>query len=94
VHRQRLGTHCETCHNPNAWSLWEFDHDAGTGFRLDGGHRGIDCHACHKLPVRHGISLATSCDSCHRQDDIHDGQFGRHCDRCHNTESFDSAEMR
>jgi hypothetical protein len=94
VHRQRLGPNCEACHNPNAWSLWEFDHDAGTDFRLDGGHQGIDCHACHKQPARRRISLTTSCDGCHRQDDIHDGQFGRHCERCHDTKSFESAEMR
>ena len=94
AHRQRLGTQCQTCHNPNAWSLWEFDHDTATGFVLDGGHEGIDCHACHREAVKRRISLVTSCDACHRQDDIHDGQFGRRCERCHNTKSFDSAQMQ
>ena len=88
VHERRLGPRCEDCHNPNAWTLWEFDHDTRTDFRLDGGHEGIDCHACHTKPARKKVKQSAACGSCHRDDDVHDGRFGRYCDRCHSAESF------
>ena len=94
VHESRLGPRCEVCHNPNAWSLWEFDHGERTDFVLDGGHEGIDCHACHKQPVKREIRLSGSCGGCHRDDDVHDGRFGRYCDRCHITKSFDAVNMQ
>ena len=94
VHEQRLGPRCEICHNPNAWSLWEFDHNTQTDFRLDGSHEGLVCEACHKDPVRKKISQTTSCNGCHREDDIHEGRFGRFCERCHETGSFGSVEIR
>ena len=94
VHRQKLGKACADCHNPNAWSLWEFDHNTHTKFQLDGGHEGIDCLACHKRPVTGEISLPSSCVACHRQDDIHDGNFGRYCNQCHNSTTFDEVEIR
>ena len=94
VHRQKLGKACADCHNPNAWSLWEFDHNARTEFRLDGGHEGIDCLACHKQTVTGEISLPSSCVACHREDDIHDGNFGRYCNQCHNSTAFDEVEIR
>jgi hypothetical protein len=94
THERRLGPGCGVCHNPNAWSLWEFDHSEQTSFELDGSHEGIDCHACHKKPVKKKIRMSGSCGGCHREDDIHDGRFSRYCDRCHNTESFDAVEMR
>ena len=94
VHEQRLGPDCERCHNPNGWSLWEFNHDSQTEYPLDGAHEGIDCLLCHDTPATRGIKQSSWCADCHRQDDVHDGQFGRHCDRCHNTESFDAAQIR
>ena len=94
AHKERLGPRCADCHNPNGWSLWEFDHDSSTDFRLDGGHEGIQCEACHRDPVRDRFPVASSCDSCHRKDDIHDGRFGRYCERCHNTASFDQVTIR
>jgi len=94
VHQQKLGKACADCHNPNAWSLWEFDHNTHTKFQLDGGHEGIDCLACHKRPVTGEISLPSSCVACHRQDDIHDGNFGRYCNQCHNSTTFDEVEIR
>lgn len=94
VHQKRLGPLCESCHNPNAWALWEFDHNLQTEYSLDGKHAGIDCLACHTYPAPEGISLSSSCADCHHEDDVHDGRFGHYCERCHNTESFDSAEIR
>lgn len=94
AHKQRLGTQCASCHNPNSWSLWVFDHREKTGFALDGGHEGIACESCHKEPVRGTSRISSNCDSCHRADDVHDGKFGRYCDRCHNTRAFREVEIR
>lgn len=94
VHEQRLGRRCESCHNPNGWSLWEFDHNVQTDYSLDGAHEGIDCLSCHRRDASDGMKMSTTCADCHRADDVHDGQFGRYCDRCHITQSFDVVEIR
>jgi len=88
VHEQRLGASCGTCHNPNAWLAWQFDHDRQTAFALTGAHTGLDCHACHREPVAGAIALDSTCDTCHRADDVHRGEFGGDCAQCHTTESF------
>jgi hypothetical protein len=91
VHKQRFGTACETCHNPNAWRAWQFDHDTQTDFPLTGAHRGLDCHGCHREKVDgalDAIKLDSTCASCHRRDDVHDGEFGSNCGQCHTTDSF------
>lgn len=94
VHEQRLGQRCELCHNPNGWSLWEFDHDFQTDYPLDGAHEGVDCLSCHERDASQGIELSTTCADCHRTDDVHDGQFGSYCERCHVTQSFDVVRIR
>ena len=94
IHEQRLGPRCADCHNPNGWSLWEFDHNNQTDFVLDGAHEGLDCHACHLQQSPGKISLSSTCNGCHREDDVHDGRFGRHCERCHGSGSFDVVEIR
>lgn len=96
VHKQGLGTACASCHNPNGWSLWEFDHDTATDYPLRGAHHDLVCAACHDKPVKDGaeVALAKHCNACHGQDDIHRGRFGQQCDRCHSEESFDQVEMR
>jgi hypothetical protein len=86
-HKLRLGTRCEQCHEPRRWSEWSFDHDRSTSFRLEGGHRGLDCAACHKAPMP-SAKLAGTCVSCHEDRDVHNGAFGRFCDRCHVASSF------
>ncbi|MDH4230128.1 MAG: cytochrome C [Nitrospirota bacterium] len=87
-HKRRLGTECGQCHNPNGWSLWGFDHDKQTRFKLDGAHDGLDCLACHNSPTRGKVRQANTCGACHLEDDTHGGQFGRNCGRCHTTKSF------
>ncbi len=84
VHKLKLGTQCETCHNARDWKIWDFDHDRKTKFKLDGGHKNIGCYECHKNPSK-GNKLVTpvSCGDCHARDDVHDGGFGRQCERCH-----------
>lgn len=84
VHKQKLGSNCETCHNSRDWKAWDFDHGRKTKFKLDGGHKGIGCYECHRTPAK-GNKLVTSvtCGDCHSSDDVHDGSFGRQCERCH-----------
>lgn len=96
VHEGRLGEECATCHNPNAWLAWTFDHDTQTAFALTGAHTGLDCRACHREPIRADgrIALDTACVSCHRSDDPHDGEFGAECAACHTTETFGGSKVR
>ena len=85
VHRRRLGTECQDCHNIRDWKLWDFDHDTRTRFKLDGGHKGLDCYACHTERMDKKVTSSSSCVSCHKKDDKHEGSFGPQCDRCHET---------
>ena len=87
-HKQKLGNNCATCHNPNGWDLWQFDHNQQSKFRLDGAHESLECLACHRQPIKEKISLSKTCAECHRKDDIHRGEFGRNCGRCHLSTSF------
>ena len=88
VHEQKLGKKCIQCHNPNGWGVWAFDHDVQTEYVLDGGHKDLDCHACHTEVVKGDIHLLTTCISCHKKDDVHEGSLSRYCERCHVTSSF------
>ena len=87
-HKLRLGTRCADCHQPRSWKQWDFDHQRRTHFPLTGKHRGLDCHACHRQPVRERASLPSACVACHEDRDVHHGGFGRDCERCHVTSSF------
>lgn len=82
VHKRRLGTACETCHNTRNWKAWDFDHNK-TGFKLDGVHGKLGCYQCHNKPMSKKLELASTCGSCHDKDDVHNGEFGRQCERCH-----------
>jgi hypothetical protein len=93
VHKRALGPNCELCHNPNSWGIWQYDHDKETEFKLDGGHKGLQCGSCHKRPARKKVKLSKTCSGCHRDDDIHRGGFGLSCSRCHTTKSFDEIRL-
>ena len=91
THKAAFGPQCETCHNVRAWTLWDFDHDRGTRFRLDGKHRRITCEACHTLPAppgRKSAPVGNECLACHRKDDVHEGRFGRRCEQCHTNDDW------
>jgi hypothetical protein len=88
VHKRRLGTQCEQCHNARDWKIWDFDHDTRTRFKLDGGHVGLDCYACHKSPADKKVTASSACVSCHKKDDKHEGSYGPQCERCHETSSW------
>jgi len=87
-HKGSFGKACGTCHNPNGWDRWQFDHDTQTTYPLTGGHRDLECAACHKVAIADKVRLSRACISCHAKDDKHDGRFGTDCGRCHTTESF------
>lgn len=95
VHKDKLGSECEQCHNPNHWRTWLFDHDKQTDYPLEGAHRNLDCLSCHTDPLgKNEIVPPTDCNSCHSDDDIHFGKFGKYCNRCHGFDSFDLEESR
>jgi hypothetical protein len=85
-HKATLGAKCESCHNARAWSLWDFDHNRSTRYKLEASHQKVSCLACHAKPAPAGAAIApvgSDCMACHRKDDIHEGQFGRNCEQCH-----------
>ncbi len=92
VHDGSLGEACETCHTPNDWAVWQFDHATDTDFPLEGRHAQTACASCHADGGGLHRGFGNDCGSCHRSDDIHDGQFGRDCSRCHTANDF--AELR
>jgi hypothetical protein len=94
VHERRFAANCEQCHTPVDWLAWQFDHNTATDFPLDGAHRGLDCHGCHRDPVAEtaAIELSDRCVDCHRSEDVHRGEFGNNCIQCHRTTSF--ADLR
>lgn len=82
VHKRRLGTECQECHNVRSWKSWDFDHDK-TDFKLTGPHKIADCYKCHQRPMEGKVKASKTCGSCHDRDDVHNGDFGPQCDRCH-----------
>lgn len=96
-HQLVFGVKCDSCHNARAWSVWDFDHDRRTAYRLDGAHRKVACESCHLQPAPAGklaAPLGATCVSCHRQDDVHDGGFGMLCQQCHSTDNWKSISNR
>jgi hypothetical protein len=93
VHKGGLGKKCESCHSPNGWSIWEFDHAKQTGFALSGAHAKLQCAGCHQEPPG-TRKMRRDCISCHRKDDRHLGAYGLQCDRCHTTWTFKGARVQ
>lgn len=87
IHRGGLGDKCQSCHSPNAWSLWQFDHEERTGYALLGAHKNLACDACH-APGSNPSKTPTVCGKCHQRQDIHNGGFGQNCGRCHSQDKF------
>jgi len=93
-HKLKLGKYCESCHTPNGWKLWKFDHTRQTKYPLKGKHKKVHCHSCHKKKInKRKLTLSKKCVSCHKDDDSHDGDFGDNCSRCHNVSSFKDISM-
>jgi len=94
VHKTKLGTDCNSCHNPNSWFTWLFDHNKATDFKIDGAHKKIGCYDCHKTKSTGKLEASKDCISCHRSSDIHNRSFGRHCGDCHNTKNFKDVNLK
>jgi len=97
THRLKFGVDCGSCHNSRAWSLWNFEHQQRTSYRLDGGHLKASCEGCHKLPAPAGklaAPVGIQCVGCHRAEDVHDGQFGARCEQCHVTANWKAFQNR
>lgn len=93
-HDLALGKNCGSCHNPNDWQLWLFDHDKQTDFQLSGAHKNLNCQSCHTEPTQGEVEQSQMCGTCHLNDDVHNRRFGRNCDRCHTTDSFNEIRMQ
>ncbi|MCK4833267.1 MAG: cytochrome C [Gammaproteobacteria bacterium] len=94
VHKTRLGTDCASCHNPNAWDAWLFDHDKASTFKIDGAHKKLGCYDCHQTTSNGKLQASKDCISCHRSRDIHNRLFGRQCGRCHSTKTFKDSNIK
>ena len=96
VHAKRFGRQCQDCHQEKAWDKTTFDHDRDTDYRLDGGHRNLDCNDCHAPEYRvseQRNNEIRDCYSCHRDDDPHDGLNGDECENCHIPRGWPHAEF-
>jgi hypothetical protein len=93
VHKGGLGKKCESCHSPNGWPLWVFDHAKQTHFPLRGAHSKLQCADCHHSPPGK-VKTSSQCASCHHKDDRHLGEYGAQCDRCHTVDSWKGARIQ
>lgn len=87
AHQGALGKDCGTCHTPNGWKNWEFDHAARTRFPLSGSHAKVGCPQCHLKP-QNVTKPSMICGTCHAGDDIHGSRLGQQCQECHTTTTF------
>ncbi len=92
AHKSALGEQCGTCHTPNGWMLWTFDHDRATDFKLGGAHANLSCASCHQ--GKDAADVPRDCGGCHAQNDRHEGKFGPDCGRCHSTKAFGDIQWR
>ena len=90
---------CSACHNTEAWSPADFDHDE-TDFPLTGAHRHVDCAECHVDGQFAGTP--SECFDCHEDDynnaryqgSTHRGaRFPHDCEQCHNTNDWEDADF-
>src|ERR1700730_3703422 len=93
VHKGGLGKKCESCHSPNGWPLWVFDHATEAHFAVLGAHAKLQCASCHHEPPG-TVKMSPVCVSCHRKDDRHLGEYGAQCERCHTTYSWKGARLQ
>lgn len=82
VHKEQLGSECDSCHSTKGWNEQiVFDHDV-TPFPLIGLHAAAACGECHLSPAFKGTDV--TCTSCHQSNDYHQGALGAECGNCHN----------
>jgi len=66
-YRLQLGSQCEQCHRPTAWTSARWDHGVNTGMPLNAAHRVIACESCHKASSFKATGGA-SCFTCHQKE--------------------------
>ncbi|MEM7305623.1 MAG: hypothetical protein AAF682_03080 [Planctomycetota bacterium] len=76
---------CTLCHLGSHWQEmvpdFKFDHEAETGFRLDGAHDDARCLRCHNDRGPVDYFVAQGCAGCH--EDVHEATLGENCTSCH-----------
>ena len=99
-YRTRLGSACEQCHRPTAWTAAKWDHGAATGMPLNASHKTLGCDTCHKNALFSGVTLG--CATCHQKDydattrPAHKASgFSTDCAGCHKASdtTFDQAHF-
>lgn len=98
-YRLQLGSQCQQCHRPTAWTSVQWDHGAMTGLPLAGAHRQLSCESCHSDDTFAGKQA--DCVSCHRQDyeatrapNHAAAGFPTSCDTCHRVSDTSFAGAR
>ncbi len=86
-----MGTDCQTCHHPVAWTTTIIRDHNGFGFPLVLAHASVDCKGCHA--GGEFANTAARCVSCHESayttttDPDHvAGNFSVECEECHTTQ--------
>lgn len=74
VHQKQFSANgasdCASCHGFENWKAERFNHDQ-TRFKLDGGHKGVECNKCHLqnksafVPFMQYKNTERQCTSCH-----------------------------
>ena len=81
---------CGLCHVPENWTTlkgdFEFDHEAETGYALEGAHARATCLRCHNDRGPVAEYLARGCAGCHV--DPHESTLDPDCTQCHNQLSW------
>jgi hypothetical protein len=97
-YRLQLGSQCEQCHRPAAWTSVQWDHGAMTSMPLNAWHRQLACQSCHANNTFRAANV--SCVSCHLPDynaartpNHAAAGFPTTCEACHrpNDSSFQQA---
>lgn len=89
VHKGERGSECDSCHSTDDWAEAKFDHQAETGFALQGQHAKLICANCHLADM----ALTTppdTCNGCHSANDPHFGRNGNECASCHNQNTWEA----
>jgi hypothetical protein len=81
---------CSLCHVGDDWqtltSDFTFDHDAETGYALEGAHSKATCLLCHNDRGPVAVFARQGCGGCH--EDLHRGQLGSECTVCHQQQTW------
>lgn len=81
---------CALCHIGNDWQTltpdFTFDHEAQTGYPLNGAHAQAACLLCHNDRGPVAVFARQGCGGCH--EDLHKGTLGSQCETCHQEQTW------